>query len=240
MSLALRTDRPTDWIGDLRAAWGDLDGLALLRALARFEPLHGRVAIVSSFGAESAVLLDLVATVDPALPVVFLETGKLFDETLEYRDELVRLLGLKDVRSIRPEAADIARYDADGGLHAREPDMCCHIRKTEPLANALHEFDAWVTGRKRFHGNLRAVLPTVEGELSTGRLKLNPLARWSADDVERYRLLRDLPAHPLVVEGYRSIGCAPCTRPTPDGADPRAGRWWGIDKTECGIHGDGI
>jgi phosphoadenosine phosphosulfate reductase len=227
-------------VGDLRHSFGQLDGLALLRALLRDSPLRGQTALVSSFGAESAVLLDMIATVDPATPVLFLETGKLFDETLDYRDELVAHLGLTDVRSVRPAPADLLKNDRDGTLHAREPDLCCQIRKTEPLWQALDGFQAWITGRKRFHGNLRHALPTIEGEVATGKIKLNPLARWSAEDIERYRILRDLPAHPLVAEGYRSIGCAPCTRPTPEGGDARAGRWWGIDKTECGIHGDGI
>ena len=226
-------------LAELRRAYGELEGLGLLRALLT-GPLAGRVACVSSFGSESAVLLDMVASVDRGTPVIFLETGKLFPETLEYQRSLCAVLGLTDVRIVRPDADDLARHDPDGRLHAVEPDLCCHIRKTEPLERALHGFAAWITGRKRFQGGARLALPTIEGDPATGMVKLNPLANWSADDLRHYRRLRQLPLHPLVVKGYPSIGCAPCTRPVGEGEDPRAGRWWGLDKTECGIHGAGI
>jgi phosphoadenosine phosphosulfate reductase len=225
-----------DHLADLKQAHEGLDGLSLLRALLREGPLRGRTALVSSFGAESAVLLDMVATIDPTTPVIFLDTGKLFPETHAYREELTGLLGLKDVRLAAPMAGRLARHDPEGDLWQREPDMCCDVRKTEPLDQALDGFSAWITGRKRFQGGARTALQTIEGEPSVGRVKINPLARWSSEDVERYRILRDLPRHPLVAEGYRSIGCMPCTRPTKAGEDPRAGRWWGLDKTECGIH----
>jgi phosphoadenosine phosphosulfate reductase len=223
-------------LDDLRRAYDGLDGLALLRALLKEGPLAGRTALVSSFGAESAVLLDMVATVDPATPVIFLDTGKLFAETQAYREEMVELLRLSDVRTVRPWADALARYDPGGSLWSREPDLCCHIRKTEPLQDALAGFVAWITGRKRFQAGLRSQLPIIEPEWSSGRIKLNPLALWSAEDVERYRLLRNLPKHPLVDRGYRSIGCTTCTRPVASGEAARAGRWWGMDKTECGIH----
>jgi phosphoadenosine phosphosulfate reductase len=229
-----------DHLGDLRRAYGQLDGLALLRGLLREGPLRGRTALVSSFGAESAVLLDMVATIDPTTPVIFLNTGKLFEETRDYRRELTALLGLEDVRVVRPEPVELARHDPKGTLWRRDPDLCCHIRKTEVLDRALAGFAAWITGRKRFQGGLRSALPTIEGEPSSGRIKLNPLAPWSAEDVERYRLLRNLPAHPLVADGFGSIGCVPCTRRVAPGATPRAGRWWGLDKAECGIHRPGL
>jgi len=229
-----------DHLGDLRRAYGELDGLALLRAVLREGPLRGRTALVSSFGAESAVLLDMVATVDPTTPVIFLDTGKLFEETRDYRRELTALLGLADVRVVRPEPVGLARHDPKGTLWSRDPDLCCHIRKTEVLERALDGFAAWITGRKRFQGGLRGALPTIEGEPSSGRIKLNPLAPWSAEDVERYRLLRNLPAHPLVADGFASIGCIPCTRRVAPDAAPRAGRWWGLDKAECGIHRPGV
>jgi phosphoadenosine phosphosulfate reductase len=229
-----------DHLEDLRRAYGELDGLALLRAVLREGPLKGRTALVSSFGAESAVLLDMVATVDPTTPVIFLDTGKLFEETQDYRQELTALLGLEDVRVARPEPAAIERHDPSGRLWQQDPDFCCHIRKTEVLDRALDGFAAWITGRKRFQGGLRSALPTLEGEPASGRIKLNPLAPWSADDVERYRLLRNLPAHPLVADGFASIGCMPCTRRVAPGEPPRAGRWWGLDKSECGIHRPGF
>jgi phosphoadenosine phosphosulfate reductase len=223
-------------LDDLRRAYEGLDGLALLRALLKEGPLAGRTALVSSFGAESAVLLDMVASVDPATPVIFLDTGKLFPETQAYREELIDLLRLRDVRVVEPRAAALGRYDPGGDLWSREPDLCCHIRKTEPLQEALEGFAGWITGRKRFQAGLRSQLPIIEPEWSSGRIKLNPLALWSAEDIERYRLLRNLPKHPLVDQGYRSIGCITCTRPVNSGEAPRAGRWWGLDKTECGIH----
>ncbi|HET6470127.1 MAG TPA: phosphoadenylyl-sulfate reductase [Geminicoccaceae bacterium] len=225
----------------LRRSFGELDGLGLLRALMN-GPLRGEVALVSSYGSESAVLLDMVASVDRATPVIFLETGKLFPETLEYQRRLSLELGLVDVRLVRPDPADLDRYDTDPGspLSRRDPDLCCHIRKTEPLERALEGFGAWITGRKRFQGGARSVLPAIEGDPASGRIKLNPLVGWSADDIRHYRRLRQLPPHPLVVQGYASIGCAPCTRPVREGEPPRAGRWWGLDKAECGIHGDGI
>ncbi len=224
-----------DHLPDLQKAHEGLDGLSLLRALLREGPLRGKTALVSSFGAESVVLLDMVATIDPATPVIFLDTGKLFPETHAYREEVTELLGLADVRLAAPSAGSLNRYDRSGELWKSEPDLCCHIRKTEPLEAALGGFSAWITGRKRFQGSTRASLSVIEADASA-RIKLNPLARWSSEDVERYRILRDLPTHPLVASGFRSIGCTPCTRATKEGEDPRVGRWWGLDKTECGIH----
>ena len=228
---------PLDWA---RQAWAGLDGLALLRE-ALTGPLAGRIAMVSSFGADSAVLLDMIASVDRRTPVIFLETGKLFPETLAFKDELIDWLRLEDVRTIRPLAADLDRSDPDGTLWSREPDLCCHIRKTEPLDAALAGFAGWITGRKRFQGGSRTALPAVEADPITGQLKLNPLVAWTPEDIRTYRRLRQLPLHPLVARGYPSIGCAPCTRAVKDGEDVRAGRWWQLDKTECGIHrGAGI
>ena len=140
------------------------------------------------------------------------------------------------MRVVGPRTAALARHDPGGELWSREPDLCCHVRKTEPLQEALAGFAGWITGRKRFQAGLRSQLPTIEPEWSSGRIKLNPLALWSAEDVERYLLLRNLPKHPLFDQGYRSIGCVTCTRPVSAGEAPRAGRWWGLDKTECGIH----
>jgi phosphoadenosine phosphosulfate reductase len=197
----------------------------------------GRTALVTSFGAESAVLLHLVAGIDARTPVIFLETGKLFPETLAYRDLLVERLGLEDVRSVAPDAAALLAADPAGDLWRRDPDLCCRLRKVEPLARALEGFAAWINGRKRFQSEGRSRLPLVERE--GGRIKLNPLANWSADDIARYFAAHRLPRHPLEAQGYRSIGCAPCTSPTDTDEDARAGRWRGTDKTECGIHFDG-
>lgn len=218
----------------LAGRFAGLDGLGLIRA-ARAE-FGDRIALVSSFGAESATLLDMVARVDPTIPVVFLDTEKLFPETLAYRDALVERLGLADVRTILPDTADLDREDPDGTLWRRDPDRCCHLRKVLPLERGLARFDAWISGRKRFHGGDRTTIPLVEPD--GGRVKVNPLAGWSREELDTYFAVRDLPPHPLVADGFLSIGCAPCTRPVAPGEDIRAGRWAGTGKTECGIHAD--
>lgn len=199
----------------------------------------GAVALVSSFGAESAVLLHMVARIEPATPVLFLETGMLFPETLAYQRDLAARLGLADVRLIRPDPADLAADDPDGTLHAENPDGCCFLRKTLPLRRALAPFGAWISGRKRFQATTRAALPLFEADRATGLLKVNPLAEWTPAMLRDYMARHALPPHPLVARGYASIGCAPCTTPVAEGEDPRAGRWRGRAKVECGIHFDG-
>jgi phosphoadenosine phosphosulfate reductase len=195
----------------------------------------GRIALVSSFGTDSAVLLHLVARVAPSTPVVFVDTGRLFPETLAYRDALVDRLGLTSVRTVGPSAAAAAQFDPAGTLWNTDADLCCWRRKVEPLDAALEGFAAWITGRKRFQGGERDGLPLIEHE-DGGRVKLNPLADWTEADLVAYRAEHDLPPHPLEAVGYRSIGCAPCTRPAGAGESARAGRWAGLGKTECGIH----
>jgi phosphoadenosine phosphosulfate reductase len=209
------------------------DGVALLRC-ALTESFAGRMAVVSSFGADSAMLLALVAEIDRDTPVLFLDTGKHFAETLAYRDRLVRRLGLRDVRDIHPDPADLKVNDPQGDLHRWIPDDCCAIRKVAPLEQALAGFDAWATGRRRQQTRTRAALPFMEtvGE----RVKFNPLADWSAQRIVDELRRRDLPRHPLTGQGFLSIGCAPCTRAVKPGEDARAGRWDGLAKTECGIH----
>lgn len=217
----------------LSERYGDLDGAALLRVMITRE-FPGAIALVSSFGAEAAVLLHLVAEIDRSVPVLFIDTGKLFDETLRYRAELVARLGLRDVRTLAPQPAALAAADRDGTLWQRDADRCCALRKVEPLARALAGFDAWITGRKRYQGGERAALPTIEA--ADGRIKINPLSTWSPEQIDAAFAAWDLPRHPLLALGYLSIGCAPCTGPVRDGADRRAGRWPGLAKTECGIH----
>ena len=200
--------------------------------------LVGELATVSSFGAESAVLLHLIAEVAPDLPVLFLDTGKHFAETLEYRDQLVERLGLTGLRNLAPDEATLVSRDETGLRWSYDPDGCCEIRKVIPLANALSDYDATLTGRKAFQSATRANLPRFEVDTSDaqGRLKINPLIDWNADDIEAYFTEHDLPRHPLVAKGYPSIGCSPCTHKVAPGEDPRSGRWKGWDKTECGIH----
>lgn len=221
---------------ELARRYADLDGGPLLRALATRE-FPGRIAAVSSFGTESAVLLALVAAADPRIPVVFLETGKHFEETRRYRDRLIETLGLEDVRLVLPEARRLADVDPGGGLWRSDPDACCRARKVAPLNRALAGWEAWITGRKRYQGDLRRALPTIEA--LDGKIKINPLAAWSKARIEAEFTARKLPRHPLQAEGYLSIGCAPCSRAAAPGEAPRAGRWAGFAKTECGIHQPG-
>ncbi len=217
----------------------DADGI--LR-LALKEEFPGQAAVVSSFGAESAVLLHMIAQVDPTTPIIFLNTGKLFGETLRYRDRLQDLLGLADVRSIAPHPDDRARVDPEGTLWSRNTDACCNFRKVVPLKRALDGFAAQITGRKRFQTNARLEMNSVE--FFEGRFRFNPLTDWTLAQLQAYMAEHELPAHPLVEDGYPSIGCMPCTRRIQSGEAYRDGRWSGLDKDECGIHtgvdGEGI
>jgi phosphoadenosine phosphosulfate reductase len=192
------------------------------------------LALVSSFGTEAAALLKVMADVDPAIPVIFLDTGWLFEETLAYRDRLTALLGLRDVRSIHPSDEALQREDEDRELWFSDPDACCRIRKVEPLNRALKPFDAWINGRKRFQGGLRAAMPVVE--IDGRRLKFNPFANATPDSIKAIYAEANLPPHPLVESGFLSVGCMPCTSRTQPGEDARGGRWRGRAKTECGIH----
>ena len=199
------------------------------------DDFRGRVALTSSFGAEAAVLLHMVAQIDPATPILFLNTGKLFGETLRYKDELVERLRLTDVRVLTPSPERVDGLDPDGVLWYGNPDMCCYIRKVEPYEDALNGFAATITGRKGFHGGGREGLPVFEGD-EDGRVKVNPLARWGKDEIDAYFAAHELPRHPLEADGFLSIGCMPCTDRVAPGEDVRAGRWRGRGKTECGIH----
>ena len=199
------------------------------------DPQVGRTALVSSFGAESVVLLHMVAVANPATPILFLDTEMLFPETLDYQQSVAERLGLTDVRIIRPDPEEAAVRDPEGLLHRTDTDACCALRKTAPLHEALKGFDAWITGRKRYQGGRRTDLEFFEAELGV-RIKINPLTHWAPGDVQEYMLNNRLPRHPLVAQGYPSIGCAPCTSKVAKGEDPRAGRWRGSEKEECGIH----
>ena len=196
--------------------------------------LPGQVSMVSSFGTESSVLLHLVAQADPTVPVIFIDTLRLFPETLRYRDQLAKLLGLTRVQTFEPVPEKLAEADPKYLLWSHDPDACCAVRKVEPLARALVGVEAWISGRKAFQASTRSNIPLFE--IADGRLKINPLARWTREDLVAYMDEYDLPRHPLEKDGYLSIGCMPCTTPVRPGEDPRAGRWRGWDKTECGIH----
>jgi phosphoadenosine phosphosulfate reductase len=219
----------------LDAELRDAHPLTILRAA--HEHFGDRLALVSSFGAESAVLLHLASQVSPKIPVLFLDTGMLFGQTLDYRKSLAAQFGLTDVRDLRPAFADLATQDPKSDLWRTSVDGCCNIRKVLPLDRALGGFDGWITGRKRFHGGDRLSLPVVEE--ADGKLKFNPLANWAKAELEAYIAEHHLPSHPLVAQGYASIGCWPCTQPSEDGRSGRwagQGRWVGQEKTECGIH----
>lgn len=231
---------------DVQPRFGEADAIRLnnlFRGVATQEMLRtvlteqmvGDVALVSSFGAESAVLLHLVASIDPGVPVLFLDTGKHFPETLAYRDLLAERLGLTGLRVLTPDAAVLAKRDESGLRWSYDPDGCCEIRKVAPLEAALAGFDASITGRKAFQASTRNALPRFELD-GAGRIKVNPLADWTKDDIDAWFAAHDLPRHPLEAQGYLSIGCAPCTSKVKPGEDPRSGRWAGWDKTECGIH----
>ena len=196
----------------------------------------GRVALVSSFGAESAVLLHMAAQLDRHVPVIFIDTLMLFPETVAYQETLARRLGLTDVRRSRPDGGDLARHDPDATLHRRDPDACCDLRKARVLALALRGFDGWISGRKRFQNGQRAGLEMFERDPASGRVKINPLAGHGPGALRAHLDRHDLPRHPLVARGYPSIGCAPCTSAVAPGEEPRAGRWRGVARTECGIH----
>ncbi len=227
-------------LAQLQAEAAGLDAKGILALALREFP--GKVAMVSSFGSESAILLHMMAQIDANTPVLFLNTGKLFGETLRYRDRLQDELGLGDLRTIAPYTEERAARDPDGTLWSRDTDACCEFRKVVPLKRALAGFAAQITGRKRFQTGARADMKPVE--FFEGRFRFNPLANWSLEDLEAYSVAHKLPRHPLVEDGYPSIGCMPCTRRVAAGEDYRAGRWSGLDKDECGIHigmdGEGI
>jgi phosphoadenosine phosphosulfate reductase len=213
------------------------DGLkteALLRELVVNE-FPGEITLASAFGTESAVLLHLVAGIERSVPIIFLDTGKHFDETIAYRDLLIERLGLTDVRAVAPAADQLTANDPNGLLHRANPDLCCYVRKTLPMLAALRGFTCWINGRKRFQGTTRAELQLFEAQ--DRRVKVNPLVKWSEEHIQDYLTAHDLPRHPLEAFGYFSIGCLPCTEPTPDcGESRRSGRWKGSPKLECGIH----
>lgn len=221
----------------LEALYAHLKPQEIIARAAR-DHFSGDIAAVSSFGADSAVLLHMIAEVDRRMPVIFLDTGKHFEETLTYRDALVADFGLTDIRVLTPEEAALERRDPDGRLHQSDTDACCDIRKVEPLARGVKPFRAWFTGRKRHQAASRSALPVFE---AVGpRVRINPLARWTTSDQADYMRAHRLRENPLVAYGYLSIGCFPCTQPVKPGEDARSGRWAGQAKVECGIHLSGL
>ncbi|SLN14498.1 Phosphoadenosine phosphosulfate reductase [Roseovarius albus] len=216
--------------------WYRLNSAVTVLTRALTDESAGKMALVSSFGAESVVLLHMVSIINRDTPVLFVDTELLFAETLVYQQELSERLGLRNLHIIRASKEDTRAQDPDFMLNQRDKNACCALRKTIPLQKALEGFDGWITGRKRYQSSTRAELDFFEVEDNTGRMKINPLAHWRPEDVRTYMEENRLPRHPLVAQGYPSIGCMPCTTPVAEGEDPRAGRWRGEDKTECGIH----
>lgn len=233
VSKARAAERATSLAAHLDRRYRGVDARGVIAAAVE-TLFRGRITLVSSFGADSAVLLHLLAEVDRDVPVTFIDTGQLFEETLRHRDQLVDRLKLTDVRTVTPDAERLKRLDPEDFLWQSDPNLCCRIRKVAPLAEALKDFPAWISGRKRFQNAFRADLPTFEAD--GVRIKVNPLAEWSSQDVRDYADFHGLPEHPLVRHGFLSIGCMPCTSRVKPGEDARAGRWRGLQKTECGIH----
>jgi len=205
----------------------------ILRSAIRSD-FPGRIGLVSSFGTEAAVLLHMVSRIDPYVPVIFLDTWKHFPETLTYRDQLIEQLGLCNIQTVTPRPAGVDADDPDGDLHKANPDLCCHVRKTLPMLAALRSLDCWITGRKRGQADTRTEIDLFE--IQDRWIKVNPLIDWDRDQTDAYYEAHALPRHPLMQQGYLSVGCAPCTRAVKPGEDPRAGRWADSEKTECGIH----
>jgi phosphoadenosine phosphosulfate reductase len=233
MSLASsKAETPEQRVARLNAELRGKSAQEIIRAASR--EFGRKITYVSSFGAESAAMLSLIAEADPGMPIVFIDTGMHFHQTLQYRDTLRNFLKLTDIRNVLPVAEEVKAADPKGGLNKTDPDACCEVRKVRPLEPALKGFEAWITGRKRFHGGGRTNLPVVE--YSEGRFKVNPLVEWTHEDVESYFDSRQLPRHPMVAEGYPSIGCWPCTVRPEDPNDIRSGRWVGFKKEECGLH----
>ena len=209
------------------------ESLELLRDVLSNEHF-GRTAVVSSFGAESAVLLHQVSLIAPDTPILFLDTGKHFKETLEYKQLLTEFLGLTGVIDVEPYQIELREIDLNGLLYLTNTTACCQVRKVVPLERALTGFDSWISGRKAYQAQSRTSLPLFEE--ANSQLKINPLAYWQAEHIEAYMNEHKLPRHPLVEQNYSSIGCEPCTTPVAPGETARAGRWRNEQRSECGIH----
>jgi len=223
---------------ELNRSHGDAEAEAIIRLSIDLFRHQGGIAAISSFGADSAVLLHMISRIDASLPIVFLDTGRHFGETLDYRDRLAEDLGLSNIINVSPLSLLTSESDPNGTLHSSDPDLCCSIRKVEPMARAVEPYAAWFTGRKRHQSQTRAEMPVFEA--INGRIRINPLAGWNTADQAAYMRKHQLRENPLVAFGYFSIGCFPCTQPVKPGEDSRSGRWAGAAKTECGIHLSGL
>jgi phosphoadenosine phosphosulfate reductase len=201
-----------------------------------FETFGSRVAISSSFQTQSMPLLHMVARYIPEVPILFLDTGFHFPETLAFRDQIIEEWGLNviNLRYSEGHGEFQRRY---GALYQRDSDMCCYLNKVEPMREALEQYDAWISGIRRDQTENRANTPVIQ-QRSDGLYKICPMVSWTSRDITTYTNRNELPVHPLLSEGYMSVGCAPCTKPT--FGSYREGRWAGSGKTECGIHTDAM
>jgi phosphoadenosine phosphosulfate reductase len=198
------------------------------------ENFAGNYVVASNM--QDAVLVDMAAKVRPGVDILFLDTGYHFAETIGTRDAVESVYDVNIV-NVTPERT-VAEQDALLGkdLFAREPNECCRLRKVEPLGKALSGYSAWVTGIRRVEAPTRANAPLISWDKAFGLVKINPIAAWSDDEMQAYIAANGVLVNPLVDEGYPSIGCAPCTAKPVEGADPRSGRWQGLNKIECGLH----
>ena len=217
-------------------AWGALSTQEVLKQALSGDAFVKNPALVSSFGADSAVLLHMVSLIKPEAQVIFLDTGFHFPETLAYRNQLVDMLGLRNVRSATADPIAEKRLDAHRRLHLSDANGCCQLRKVSVLDRHLRMNDAWISGQRRSQSMTRSSIALIEVDEGRGKLKFNPLANWSESDIAAYKAEHALPEHPLVAKGFPSIGCQPCTSAVKDGEDQRAGRWRGQQKLECGLH----
>lgn len=225
-----------DMAARLGEAWYGLSTLELLSQALAGDSFVKNPALVSSFGADSSVLLHMVSTVSVDAQVIFIDTGLHFPETLAYHNDLTKILGLQNVRTASVDPIAEKRLDACRRLHLSQPDRCCDLRKVAVLDRHLRMNDAWISGQRRSQSATRSSVAVVEVDESRGKLKVNPLANWSDNEVAAYKAKHGLPEHPLVTGGYPSIGCMPCTSAVRQGEDQRAGRWRGQQKLECGLH----
>lgn len=234
-------DRSSQWTNEeLVAVNQRLDGASPQEILAwAIQQFPGKVTLACSFGGVSGmVLLDMTLKLDPTVPVFYADTDFLFPETYELRDLVAERYGIQPraFHSALTPLEQAARYGE--ALWLRDPNLCCDLRKVEPTARALHGFHAWITGIRRDQSSTRKEVAVVEWDAKFGLVKVNPLAAWDEAQTRAYLAEHDVPYNALNDQGYPSLGCTHCTRPVQVGDDPRAGRWAGFDKTECGLHFD--
>tara|TARA_B100000029_G_scaffold79792_1_gene71301 strand:+ start:3805 stop:4503 length:699 start_codon:yes stop_codon:yes gene_type:complete len=217
----------------LSEKFSKLDSINLLNVMIK-KIFSKKIVLTSSFGSESIVILHMISKIDRSTPVIFINTGKLFPETLDYAKKIINLLKLNNILVLKPLNKDLKIKDPNENLYKKNPDECCKIRKVFPLEKIINNYDAWITGRKRIHGFEREFINKIEK--SSTHIKINPLADWSLEKINKYIKKNNLPEHPLISKGYKSIGCFTCTNKVIYNESIRSGRWKNFKKKECGIH----